>query len=204
MEKPPKPPLYVRLRHAFYFRLLSPLVRAKHPPQHAARATAVGLFVSLTPTVGLQMPTIFALWLLSRWAMPRFQFNLIIGLAWTWVTNALTVAPFYYLCFFTGQVMLGRWDDLTGYGAFAAQLTATLDPEVAFIERVWHYTVDLMRRFGLPMFLGCLPWALGSAWLGYRWTIAVAERLGELKKIRRAARLKRRAASRAAKGSMVP
>ena len=35
------------------FRLVLPLLRSHHPPQFAARGTAVGLILAFTPTIGL-------------------------------------------------------------------------------------------------------------------------------------------------------
>lgn len=172
----PRVALLRRLQRVARYRLVMPLLRAKHSPRYTARGVAVGMLVALTPTVGVQMPIVFAIWLLIRTFYRRWDFNLLVGAAWTWVTNVLTVPPVYYVFYLTGRVMLGRYQADFGYARFAADLHASLSGNVGWLDALWVYTSELFRRFGLPMFVGSIPWALAGAWLSYWWSLRFMER----------------------------
>ncbi|MCP5372759.1 MAG: DUF2062 domain-containing protein [Hyphomicrobiales bacterium] len=167
---------WTRFRRLARLKLVIPILRARDNPHHTARGVWFGLFVAMTPTVGVQMLMVLGIWMFVRAVVPRLSFNLVIGLAWTGTTNFFTVAPFYYLFLVTGRVMTGHWDELTGWAAFATELDARLGADAGPLESLWVYTVGLFEAFGVPMFLGSLPWALLAAWLGYRWTLGLLAR----------------------------
>ena len=98
-------------------RLIIPMFRARQPAENTARAVAVGLFWAFTPTFGIQMGLTFIHWYCSRTFLKK-DFNVVVAMAWPWVTNVFTVPICYYLFFLTGQILLGRWSDLTGYESF--------------------------------------------------------------------------------------
>lgn len=158
------------------YRLVIPILRGGHPPDYAARGVFVGLLVAMTPTVGVQMAAVLLIWLMTRWLRPSWAFNLISGFAWTWVTNILTFVPFYYLFLVTGRIMLGHWDSLTGYDEFARTLEDLLHTDVGLLETMWVYMVGIFDVWGVPMFLGSIPWAILSAWLGHRWSLRLVTR----------------------------
>lgn len=153
------------------------MMRGRHSPEHAARGVSIGVLVAMTPTVGVQMPIVALLWFAVRAAFPVWDFNLIAALAWTWVTNIFTVPPVYYLFYLTGRLMMGVGGPGHGFDSFSAILEETLSADAGWFETLWIYTLGLFRRFGVPMFVGCLPWALLSAWLGYRWSLGLIVRL---------------------------
>jgi len=167
-------------------KLVIPILRARDNPRHTARGVWFGLFVALTPTIGVQMLLVLGIWMFVR-AFPmlrRYDFNLVIGLAWTGTTNFFTVAPFYYLFLVTGRIMTGHWDELTGWESFTRELDARLGAEAGPLESMWVYAVGLFESFGVPMFLGSIPWALLTAWLGYRWTLDLLARSRERRRQR--------------------
>ncbi|MDS4071718.1 MAG: DUF2062 domain-containing protein, partial [Defluviicoccus sp.] len=96
-----------RLGRLIHLRLIVPLKRSRHSPEFTARGTAIGLFWAFTPLVGIQMHLVFLTWLCMR--PTRWRFNLLVGVAWTWVTNVLTMWPCYYVFYVTGRLMLGDW-----------------------------------------------------------------------------------------------
>jgi uncharacterized protein (DUF2062 family) len=180
-------PWPTRLKRNMRYRLVIPIQRSVHPPEHTARGVAVGLAWGLTPTVGVQMIFVFVCWVLGR-RLFKWDFSLIIALAWTWTTNVITLFPCYYLFYMTGQVMLGRFDDLAGYGEFMKLWGSNVaaESELGYWEWLWTYTVLLIKGWGLPMLIGCLPWATLGAWVGYFWSLRFVRRY-------RAARSRRRA-----------
>lgn len=153
------------------YRLVIPLLRGRHPPEYTARGVMFGLLAALTPTVGVQMPLVFVIWCGVRAFRPTWDFNLVVGLAWTWVTNIVTVPPFYYAYLVTGRLLTGHWDGLTGYDMFEERLAALLDADAVWYEALWVYVVGIFEVWGIPMFVGSVPWAILCSWLGYRWSL---------------------------------
>ena len=194
MEAQSKPGLTMRLRRLVHLRLILPLLRGRHPPEYTARGVFYGVLVGLTPTVGVQMGIVFAIWLALRSMRRDLDFNLIAAVAWTWISNALTLPPLYYVFFVTGQVLLGRWDDLAGYDTFAAKLAAALPADASWFDAIWVYTVNLFQTFGEPMFMGCIPWAVAGGWIAYKWSLRLVTRFQSLRD-RGARRRQQRAAA---------
>ena len=153
-------------------KLIVPLQRGQAPAEHVARGVAVGLAVAFTPTVGVQLLMVLLIWMLARAAGPRFQFHAISAFAWVWVTNIFTIGPIYYVFLLTGQLMLGRFDELGGIGLdqFTAQLTAVVSTDTGFLEALWVGTLALFNIWGIPLFLGSVPWAVLLSWAGYVWS----------------------------------
>jgi uncharacterized protein (DUF2062 family) len=128
----------------------------------------VGLASAFTPLVGVQMPIVFGIWLGVRRFFPRWEFNLVVALAWTWITNAITAPPIYYVFLVTGRFLLGRWDNIHGFEAFREKLSRVMNTEASTLETFGRGLGTTFEQFGVPMFVGCIPWALAMGWLGYR------------------------------------
>jgi hypothetical protein len=148
-------------------RLVIPLHRTPHPPEYTARGVAIGLLVAMTPTIGIQMFIVAGLWVIVT-RLFRWEFSLLAGVAYTWTTNAFTMIPFYYLFYVTGQLILGNWHDINGFDSFTQLVTSiSSNPDLGFWQALWLWTVELFTGWGVPMFVGSIPWSLVSAWLGY-------------------------------------
>ncbi len=105
--------------------LIKPILRARHPPDYTARGVAVGLFVAFTPTIGIQIPIIFALWAIAKVVNRNLAFNPVLALAWTVFTSVFTIAPLYYVFVQTGRFMLGRWLNIRNYEAYLSRFEKT-------------------------------------------------------------------------------
>lgn len=158
------------------YRLVIPIARGRHNGVPTARGTAVGLFFGLTPTVGIQMPMIMGLWAVAKLVAPRWKFNLIVALAWTWPTNVVTAPLYYYLCLITGQLMLGQGMQI-GFDEFQAQIQSTLTSDAGFFEAFWVYATKIFSTWGVALFVGCIPWTLLGTWLGYVMTLKFLTKL---------------------------
>ena len=99
-------PFLEQLQALARHRLIVPLKRSPHPPEHSARGILIGLVWGLTPTVGIQIIGVSLTWLVAR-RLFGWNFNYLIALAWTVVTNPLTLLPLYYVFYVTGELMLG-------------------------------------------------------------------------------------------------
>jgi uncharacterized protein (DUF2062 family) len=171
----PKRSLWQRLVRLITYRLLIPIKRARHAPEYVARGVMVGMAWAMTPFVGIQMYLVFMTWLIAR-RLFRWDFSLIIGLAWTWTTNVVTVFPIYYVFYLTGQILLGHWDNIGGYASFVGLLEQTFGPDLSLWETLERYGVFVIKDWGLAMAIGSLPWSALGGWLGYRWGLAYARR----------------------------
>ncbi|MCW8970921.1 MAG: DUF2062 domain-containing protein [Rhodospirillales bacterium] len=172
-----------RMNRLMRLRLLVPIKRSVHPPEFTARGVMIGLVWAMTPLVGVQMYFVTMTWLAARFLF-RWDFSLIVGLAWTWVTNVVTMFPTYYVFYLTGQVMLGRWDDLSGYAAFVGLFETGWDEHATFIEKFDSFVIMAAKEWGLAMMVGCIPHAALFGWLGYRWSlrVVISHRIRRMKK----------------------
>ena len=159
------------------YRLVIPIHRNRQDPRPAARGVAVGLLFALTPTVGVQLPLLGLFWALMRWLRPTWRFNLLVAGAWVWVTNILTIPIVYYVFLVTGRVMMGIDHPFGGFDDFRAHMLSLLTADVSFFQSLYLTTLEIFHEYGEPLFLGCIPWAIGGAWLGYRWSLTVLEKL---------------------------
>jgi len=76
------------------------LLHADDPPHRLALGFAIGMFVSLTPTMGFQMAlVVFLAWMLRA--------NKAVGVPLVWLTNPATMVPIYYPMYLVGRRLLG-------------------------------------------------------------------------------------------------
>ncbi len=148
-------------------KLIVPLRRGRHSPEYKARGCAVGLFWAFTPLVGIQMALVMMTWALFK-PFKRWHFSPVIACAWTWVTNVFTMVPIYYGFYLTGQVIQGRFEDVTGYGTFSRAWNETFMADQSTADAMAAYSTWIAKEVGLAMAVGSVPYAIGFAWLGYR------------------------------------
>jgi uncharacterized protein (DUF2062 family) len=178
-------------------RLVIPMVRSRQPPENTARAVAVGLFWALTPTFGIQMALSAVHWYVARTFFKR-DFSVVVAMAWTWVTNLFTLPIAYYIFFLTGQILLGRWDDLSGYESFQKFWVTAMgetggDPtSIAAWET---YFAVIVEGWGLAMLVGSLPLAFTGYFVAYYWTLRIVRRWRVIRQEKRTAKLAERQAA---------
>lgn len=163
-----------RLGRLIHLRLIVPLKRSRHAPEYTALGTGIGLFWAFTPLVGIQMYLVFLTWLCMRWT--RFNFNLLVGCAWTWTTNVLTMWPCYYVFYVTGRLMLGDWNHDFTYATVVGRLKTALLTGDDFWSSLWGVLQALIADTGVPLAVGCIPYAIGLGWGGYVWSLAYLRR----------------------------
>jgi hypothetical protein len=157
-----------RMSRYVRYRLITPMLRARHPAEYTARSVMVGVTCGLMPMIG-QSSVVLAVWLVGR----RFNwgFNVVIAALWTFISNPLTTAPMFYGFYVTGQVMMGHWNDLSGFERFASLSKDLVDDHLGLldqIEKVFHL---LFFDWALAMWLGFVPWGILCGWLSYRWSL---------------------------------
>ena len=150
------------------FKILVPILRSNQPPSYTARGSLVGLIWAMTPLIGVQMYLVFMTWLIAK-KFFKWDFNLPIALAWTWVTNVFTLAPTYYLFFVTGKILMGQFQQI-GYEAFNSFISPFKE-DVSIWEAFILFFKLFLKDWGIAMMLGCVPWAIFCGWLGYYSTL---------------------------------
>jgi len=135
--------------------LLRTVLSQDDTPHHIALGAAIGTFVGLTPTPGVQMLLVLAVYYATRRVL---KFNLPAGLAATYLSNPLTAAPLAWGSYQIGRLFVDgdlTWDELvalTHYDSFADW---------------WQKTVALVVDLGGAYLIGSVFIAAGAAFLAY-------------------------------------
>ena len=179
--------LWQKLKRICKYRLLIPLLRSPHPPKYKALGVSVGVAWAMTPLVGIQMYLVFMTWLVMRKIFKR-DFSLVLGLAYTWITNVVTMIFIYYGFYVTGQLMMHR--PITSYAELEGSMKAVFFADYTFWEKIMASFKLLMQDWGLGMAVGCLPWALVFGVASYYLTMRYEHLRAERKQKRLAERKK--------------
>ena len=153
-----------------YDHLVRPFLTTHDSLPRVALGASVGMFVGLTPTVGIQMYIVTVIWLVCRYAF-RLRFNLPLAISLVWISNPVTTVPIYFGFLETGDWALG----LLGYPVtdmslevFRQQVANLGGGEnLHFFRWLLYATEVLLIRFGWPMVVGSLFYAVPLAVLSY-------------------------------------
>ena len=165
-----------KLNRNLHRRMILPILRERRPPEYTARSVSIGMVIGMTPTVGVQIPLVLLTWLLLHKLYRRWDFNPLIASAWTLISNLATLPFLYYLFVVTGRIMLGRFENLRGFDTFLDRLGHSLPQDASWFDSLWVYAIELFHNFGVPLFIGSLPWALICGWLGYKWSLIIVSK----------------------------
>lgn len=124
-------------------------------PHSIALGTAVGVFVAMTPTVGIQMGLVIFIALILR---PLLRFNCTAGLIAVYISNPLTMIPIYWFNYKVGTLFV--------------QETVTRQEFTRLFHNVanrdwWSWLTQLLVTVGTPLLIGSLIVATFSAALTY-------------------------------------
>lgn len=141
--------------------------RESHAPvEELSMASAVGVFWAMTPLVGIQMYLVTFSWFLFR--LLQIRFSLPLALAWTWVSNPLTVPVFYYSFYITGYwtfSMLGLEVNFITFRYFEEALTEAAN--LSFLQGLFHWGEFLLNELGWASLVGGYIMAIPSAIVAY-------------------------------------
>ncbi len=113
-----------KLKQKIYRNLVKPIIESVSPVNEAALGSAVGMFIGMTPTVGLQMWIVFMCWIAAKYLF-QVKFDLVIGTALVWISNPITMIPLYYGFLKTGSSlfsMIGIGKEMVTYDSFSLRL----------------------------------------------------------------------------------
>lgn len=173
---------FIRL---IYYRLVVPLKRRSDDPKPIARGVMVGVAVGLTPAVGVQLMVVFVIWLFCR-KIVRWDFNVAMAMAWTWLSNPFDMIPLYYMFAVTGKAMLGGTTSLVGFGEFASQMNEVLSSmEGNGYEQMKIFFTLIKDNYLVYLLVGWIPYSLVFSVVGYRYAYRLVFYAQEKKRARR-------------------
>jgi uncharacterized protein len=94
---------------------------------------------------------------------------LLQALVWVWINNPLTVLPMYYVFYLTGLSLLGDAGTAAGYDHFGELFERGDEGWFARLTAV-------AEAVGVPLLLGCVPYATLGAVVSYRWAATLVRR----------------------------
>ena len=126
-------------------KLIRPIFTINDTPHSIALGVAMGFFISLTPTVGIQMLTAVIVGTLIK-------ANRIIAAILCWISNPVTILPMYYTYYWLGGKILGI--DLWTFGNFSDRLSDLM----ATTEQLGYFSALKQLGFeaALPLWVGSL------------------------------------------------
>lgn len=142
--------------------LLRSILMLDDTPHSVALGTAIGMFVGMTPTVGIQMIIVLAIAFIVR---PLFRFNRIAAVLTVYVTNPFTIIPIYWFnyqigtCFVPAKV---KYEDFVAIVQY--------DAHGDWSKRA----MSLITELGAPLLVGCVVVATICSLLTYpamRWLL---------------------------------
>lgn len=154
-----------RFFNYLYIKLVFPFTETQAPIYSVCWGATIGMFIAMTPTVGVQMYCVTIFWAISRYGF-GFKINLPIALTMTWITNPITVFPFYYFFLVTGEWIFHfptPVPEFYSYQDFLEifdGLRAGTGQYVEIRHRIVNGIMVLFWRFGWPLFVGGVAWAL--------------------------------------------
>ncbi len=180
-------PMWIRLRRFVVYRVL----HIDDTPHRIAFGVAIGLFVALTPTIGLQM-------VIGAMLATALRANKVLPVALAWITNPVTVVPVFYFNWLVGHALLsGNLEQnemvrntlittVAEVGGFAGAMTHLFD---------WDFWEKLLTPLGTivpELVVGSVAVGLVSGMLGYGlayWGVTRYRRLRKIRRAKKAARM---------------
>ena len=124
--------------------LLRYILLIEDTPHSIALGTAVGMFIGMTPTVGIQMIIVI---IFAFLVSPLFTFNRMAALITVYISNPLTMVPLYWFdykvgrLFFKGTSTRKDFENVLQYQSFSEW---------------WETIVHLFVGIGVPLVAGSL------------------------------------------------
>jgi uncharacterized protein (DUF2062 family) len=147
------------------------VLHADDSPQDLAKGSAIGLFIAMTPTIGVQM--ILALLLTAM-----FRVNKAIALAMVWISNPLTLIPLYYANWWLGHQIV-QTTAVEGQSAVRARIAEISDSiggmtnliAHTFDSAFWSKVLKLVWSLGVELWIGSFLVGSVCAAVGYLITL---------------------------------
>ena len=176
------------------------VLHADDTPHRIALGIGIGIFVGLTPTIGLQM-------IIAGAMAVALRANKLVCIPMVWITNTVTLVPIYAACFSLGNALMGQGAAKGGGVAVGHIQSLAAETQAGPLSRIltlsfWQDLVMGITRVGAELWLGCLIVAVVGGALAYslsRWgVVTYRERHESRLKARRLRRSRKRFPGRVA------
>jgi len=158
------------------------LLRSPGAPGEVAGGMALGLFIALLPIMGLQMPVAIVVAEGLR-RLARLQLSRVAAAAGVWLTNPVTAAPIYGLCYVIGRPF-ARF-------LLPASQERVLAEAGALDLSTFSFSGPGALEVVLGLVIGGVLLGVPIAWAGYRVTYGMVMRYHTRREERRARRAHR-------------
>ena len=135
------------------------ILHARGSPEAVALGVAIGVFVAMTPTLGVQM--IIAAFLATLLGASRVPAVLMV-----YISNPLTAVPIYSLCYNMGAAVLEFWFGLNTPGWGAARAKFAILAERGFFGRLLGI-IQMSGRLAIPLWTGSIAMGILGALIAY-------------------------------------
>lgn len=126
-----------------YERLIKPIIEIKDSPHSIALGTAIGMWVALTPTVGIQMTVCLIVCTLLK-------ANILIAVAMCWISNPITFIPMYYGYYrfglFISNTEPSSWQEFQRMLNDNFVIVSTVDPETFKESQELHALIKIAQN----------------------------------------------------------
>jgi len=128
-----------------FMAMLRGLLQLDDSPESIALGTSLGIFIALTPTVGIQM-------ILVTVVNTIFRANRLAGLVMVYISNPITMLPIYWFDYQVGRLLLERPGISRGEfeKIFLLRGPNLLTKLQSFVENLATFSFDVAG----PLFLG--------------------------------------------------
>ena len=145
-------------------KFINPVLHSTAPVPEVSLGVAVGVFLGLTPTVGVQMYLVAMVWTIYRYIFKK-HFSLPVGVAMVWISNPFTMVPLYYIFLLTGYWLLGTKNVLS-YEIFTEKLSLISEKDETS-QMIIEGTQFLLIDLGWPMIVGSILYAFFGFVISY-------------------------------------
>lgn len=149
-------------------KLIVKLLELNDPPEKVARGVAVGTFISITPTGGVQ--TVIAITLATI-----MRGNRIAAALFTWLSNPVTMIPILWVNYTLGAILMGRpflsWREIEKLVEFKS---------VGLISGLFEFLGNIAHIY-VPMLLGSIIFGVILSLLSYFISLPLLRRHHERK-----------------------
>jgi len=122
-----------------------------------AFGAAIGVFISMTPTIGFQMLLIF-------FVTSVLRANRVAGVPMAWITNPATILPIYSFNLLVGIHVVGGSDAMIG--EFERALQGMVDKDLPWWDLVKQWW-DVVMHVSVPLWVGSILVGLVSGAAAY-------------------------------------
>lgn len=124
--------------------LLRTILQLDDTPHAIALGTAIGMWIGMTPTVGIQMGLVMLVAFLTR---PLFRFNVMAAIVTVYISNPITMIPIYWFNYEVGSLFI---EGMVTRDQFSGVMKSEK------IQDSWTAALTLVYDLGWPLVIGSL------------------------------------------------